>query len=149
MNRMTQRQHNLDQQRTKTPKGHRGPCLLQNLHLPLTPGALRGPQRQYFCYNDERIKHRGGSSFNRLWAQLCFMHVVKCIESNHGDPLIRCPLCFGVSLFVPGLPDTKLKISRAESRNVTEPKVATPRRSTRIAHLNAVPPREALRTALV
>jgi len=30
-----------------------------------------------------------------------------------------------VFLFVPGLPDTKLKISRAESRNVTEPKVAT------------------------
>ena len=73
----------------------------------------------------------------------------KCIESNHGAPLNRCPLRFGVSLFVPGLPDTKLKISRAESRNVTEPKVATPRRSTRIAHLNAVPPREALRTALV
>ena len=54
-----------------------------------------------------------------------------------------------VFLFVPGLLDTKLKISRAESRNVTEPKVATPRRTARTVHPRAVQPREALRTALV
>ena len=77
------------------------------------------------------------------------MHVVKCIESNHGAPLNRCPLCFGVLFFVPGLPDTKLKISRAESRIVTEPKVATPRRTARTVHPRAVQLREALRTALV
>jgi len=71
------------------------------------------------------------------------------IESNHGAPLNRCPLCFGVSFFVPGLPDTKLKISRAESRIVTEPKVATPRRTARTVHPRAVQPREVLRTALV
>jgi len=40
--------------------------LASYLHLPLTPGALRGPQRVYFCYNNERIMHRGGSSFNIL-----------------------------------------------------------------------------------
>ena len=51
--------------------------------------------------------------------------------------------------FVPGLPDTKLKVSRAEPRNVTESKVATPRRTARTVHPRAVQPREALRTALV
>ena len=73
----------------------------------------------------------------------------RAVRVVNGAPLNRCPLCFGVSFFVPGLPDTKLKISRAESRIVTEPKVATPRRTARTVHPRAVQPREALRTALV
>jgi len=43
----------------------------------------------------------------------------------------------------------KLKISRAESKNVAEPKEATPRRIARIIDPNAVQIREALRIASV
>jgi len=43
----------------------------------------------------------------------------------------------------------KLKISRAESRNVTEPKEATPRRTARTVDPNAVQTREAQRIASV
>jgi len=51
--------------------------------------------------------------------------------------------------FVPGFRDTKLKISRAESWNVTEPKAVTPRRTARTVHSDAVQTREALRIASV
>jgi len=43
----------------------------------------------------------------------------------------------------------KFKISRAESRNVTEPKEATPRRTARTVHSNAVQIREVLRIVSV
>jgi len=84
------------------------------------------------------------------YGPVCFKHVVYSVL-NH---FVMVPLSSAVPFvsafsFCPGFPDMKLKISIAESKNVAEPKVATPRRTARTVHPNAVQTTEALRIASV
>jgi len=112
-------------------------CVRVRVVMCSTPGVKHGEQ----VAQDKQVAGGGGGDVDTKHvkhSQLCFMHVAKCIESKHG-----------AFPFVPGFPNMKLKISRAESRNVTEPKETTPRRTARTVHPNAVQIKEALRIASV
>ena len=68
--------------RTKDTKGHRTPLSPTCIYL-LYQGPFGAPQIQYFCYNNERIKHHGGSSFNKDAEYLSrLFHYLRLICTN-------------------------------------------------------------------